>query len=182
MGTADKLAVPQQAFKAADDWFVFSAPSQNLWELACRALDAVGLTKDRRFTSNKDRIRNRVALIDALDSIVAAEDRSLWLESLKTEGVPCAPKNSLSEAFTHPQTVHDALVIDQDHPTAGPIKLPSTPIRLRGTPLTVKRPAPLVGEHTREVLSRWSDLDDDKVDSLFNNNIAYEPGSSSVTN
>jgi crotonobetainyl-CoA:carnitine CoA-transferase CaiB-like acyl-CoA transferase len=79
--------------------------------------------------------------------------------------VPVGPVHTLAEALAHPQTIARGMVVDLVHPQAGPTKAIGCPIHFSATPTAVTRPAPLLGEHTREILADYG-YDDAAVDAL----------------
>ena len=88
----------------------------------------------------------------AMNEVLVRKTRAEWLAALDAAGVPAGPVHSLGEALTHPQTLARGMVVDLDHPDAGPTKALGCPIHLSDSPARVDRPAPRLGEHTRELL------------------------------
>lgn len=174
MGTADKLAAPQQVFKAADGWMVLAAPSQTMWERVCDALDAAHLLADGRFGSNPDRVRNRDVLVAEIETILVEQPRQVWIDRLEARGVPCAPINTLDEAFNHPQTIANGMIAEQVHPVAGPVKLPVTPIKMSKNPLAIYAHAPGVGEQSASILGDWLLLPEEEIRDLVSAGVVYE--------
>jgi crotonobetainyl-CoA:carnitine CoA-transferase CaiB-like acyl-CoA transferase len=76
-----------------------------------------------------------------------------WLERLDREGVPCAPVLSREEVIGHEQIRVNALIEEHDHPVGGRIRQPRPAARFSATPACIRRPAPLLGEHSREILA-----------------------------
>ena len=81
------------------------------------------------------------------------EPRTHWLELFDANNIPCGPINDYSQVFEDPQVIARELVVDVEHPTLGAIRALGSPIKLSATPPDVRRRAPLLGEHTNEVLS-----------------------------
>ena len=75
-----------------------------------------------------------------------------WARLLAHAGIPYAPIYTYEEVFKDPQVIHNKVIIDMDHPTAGTVKTVSPPMKLSETPATFRRPPPLLGQHTREIL------------------------------
>jgi crotonobetainyl-CoA:carnitine CoA-transferase CaiB-like acyl-CoA transferase len=97
-------------------------------------------------------VRNRAGLIARIETITATEPRRYWLERLEAHGIPCGPINNYAEAFADPQIRAREMIAAVDHPTLGRLHTPGSPIKMSVTPPVVNRRAPLLGEHTSEVL------------------------------
>jgi formyl-CoA transferase len=153
LGNAHPNIAPYQAFRARDGWFVLAAGSERLWRSLCdKVLDRPDLRDDARFATNGDRIANLPALAETLGEIIATRDAGQWLDDLRQAGIPCGPINDVPAVFAHPQVQARDLVLETEHPTAGPVRLAGFPYKLSQTPAEVRCPSPLLGEHTQEVL------------------------------
>jgi crotonobetainyl-CoA:carnitine CoA-transferase CaiB-like acyl-CoA transferase len=152
LGSAHRLSAPYQALRAADGYFTVGANNDRLFEGLCRAIGRSDLAADARFAAGKPRQENRKALIAELERITATETRAFWLERLDKEGVPAGPINNYAEALADPHTLARKMVVDLVHPGAGPIKALGVPVKLSETPGAVDRAAPLLGQHTEEIL------------------------------
>ena len=161
LGSAHRLAAPYQAIRAADGYFTVGANNDKLFEGFARAIERPDLLDDPRFGGRTDRVQNRVALIAEIEKTTIAETRAHWLERLDREGVPSGPINTYPEALADPHTLAREMVVDLVHPGAGAIKALGVPMKLSDTPGAVDRPAPLVGEHTAEILTElgYSDVE-----------------------
>ena len=106
------------------------------------------------FKTDGMRIRNRADLAGRIEAITAAQPRAHWLALFEANNIPCGPINDYSQVFQDPQVIARELVVDVEHPTLGAIRALGSPIKLSATPADVKRRAPLLGEHTDEVLSQ----------------------------
>jgi len=153
LGSAHRLTAPYQALRAADGYFTVGANNDKLFEALCRALERPDLLEDPRFAGRSLRMEHRAALIEALEKTTAGETRAHWLERLARDGVPSGPINSYAEALADPHALARQMVVDLVHPGAGPIKALGIPVKLSETPGAVDRPAPLLGQHTAEILS-----------------------------
>jgi crotonobetainyl-CoA:carnitine CoA-transferase CaiB-like acyl-CoA transferase len=152
LGSAHRLTAPYQALRAADGHFTVGANNDKLFEALCRAIGRADLAEDPRFASRGARMENRLALIEAIEKTTIAETRAHWLERLDREGVPSGPINSYAEALADPHALARRMVVDLLHPGAGPIKALGIPVKLSETPGAVDRAAPLLGQHTAEIL------------------------------
>jgi crotonobetainyl-CoA:carnitine CoA-transferase CaiB-like acyl-CoA transferase len=122
------------------------------WRAFCRAAGCPDLLADRRFTSLGSRLQNIDALYRTLAAEVAKRSTAEWLELLERAGVPATAVRSLEELFDDPHLVETGFWRMEEHPTDGTMRVPSPPARFSRTPAEVRRLAPRLGEHTREVL------------------------------
>ena len=153
LGSAHRLAAPYQALRASDGWFTVGANNDKLFEALCRAIERPDLAADARFRVNRDRMRHRDALIVEIERTTAKETRVHWLARLDAAGVPAGPINTYPEALADPQALARHMVVDLDHPGAGPIKALGVPVKLSDTPGAVDRAAPLLGQDNAAVLT-----------------------------
>jgi crotonobetainyl-CoA:carnitine CoA-transferase CaiB-like acyl-CoA transferase len=104
------------------------------------------------FLTDGMRIRNRADLASRIEAITSTQARAHWLGLFDANNIPCGPINDYSQVFQDPQVIARELVVDITHPTLGAIKALGSPIKMSATPPDVRRRAPLLGEHTEEVL------------------------------
>ena len=118
----------------------------------CAVAGRTELAADPRFARNADRVRNRAVLVPMLAEIMRRRCKSDWLESLEAAKVPCGPINDLAEVFADPQVQARGMTVTSPHPLADDLRLVASPMKLSKTPVQYRRPPPLLGEHTDEVL------------------------------
>jgi crotonobetainyl-CoA:carnitine CoA-transferase CaiB-like acyl-CoA transferase len=153
LGSAHRLTAPYQALRASDGYFTVGANNDKLFEGLCRAIGRLDLVEDARFAGRAARLAHRAALIEAIEKTTVDETRAHWLARLDREGVPAGPINDYAEALRDPHALARQMVVDLMHPGAGPIKALGIPVKLSETPGAVDRPAPLLGQHTAEILT-----------------------------
>jgi len=153
LGSAHRHWAPYQAIRAADGHFTMAADDDTLFEGCCRAIGSPELAADPRFAGPVGRLENRAALIAEIEKITATEPRAVWLERLDQEGVPSGPINNYAEALADPHTLARNMVVDLVHPGAGAIKALGVPVKLSDTPGAVDCAAPLLGQHTADILT-----------------------------
>ena len=152
-GTAHILTAPYQAFRAKDGWINVGGANQANWERIADVLGHPEWRDDPRFRTNSDRMANLAALVERMNDALATRTRAEWLDAFDAAGVPAGPVNSMQEALSHPQAIARGMVVDLVHPEAGATKALGCPVHFSATPASVTRPAPMLGEHTREVLA-----------------------------
>ncbi len=156
-GSGHPTFVPYRNYKGADGAYFFLACfTQKFWLAMCKAIGREDLIDDPRFVNNTDRCENRDALDAELESTFTKRPADEWLEILGTGNVPAAKIQDLHTALTEdPQIAHNHTVVLVNHPTAGDVRMQAHPVNYHGTPATYRRPAPRLGEHTREVLEEF---------------------------
>ncbi len=152
MGSAHPLNGPYQAFPASDGWITVGAANQDNWLRLLDALEAPELRDDPRFVNNGARMRNLDILVDMLAPIFQRRTKAEWLQRLENCGVPAGPVLDIAQMHADPQAVAREMIVETNHPTAGPTKAIGLPIKFSETPGGVHGPAPLFGQHTRDVL------------------------------
>jgi formyl-CoA transferase len=153
LGSAHRMSAPYQAFRCADGYITIGGANDRTFHRICEVLGHPEWRDMPDFKTDAMRIRNRADLAGRIEAITRAELRAHWLELFDASNIPCGPINDYSQVFEDPQVIARELVVDVEHPTLGAIKALGSPIKLSATPPDVKRRAPLLGEHTEEVLS-----------------------------
>jgi crotonobetainyl-CoA:carnitine CoA-transferase CaiB-like acyl-CoA transferase len=154
-GSAHILSAPYQAFRAADGWLTIGGANQPNWERLARVLGAPEWIEDARFRTNAERMKNLDALVAVMNARLKSRKVAELIAALDAEGVPCGPINSIADMAADAQTVAREMVVELEHPRAGRTRALGLPIKLSQTPGKVSRPAPVLGQHTREVLAEF---------------------------
>jgi formyl-CoA transferase len=154
LGSANRMSAPYQALATADGYVTIGANNEKLWRLLCGVLEAEHLVTDPRFVDNNRRMAHRAELVAALTPLFATRTTDEWVRVLLAAGVPAGPIRNYQQVLDEDPHVKAREMIQHfDHPVEGVIPVLASPIKLRGTPPTVRTPPPLLGEHTREVLA-----------------------------
>jgi formyl-CoA transferase len=157
MGSAHRLTAPYQALKTRDGYINVGGNNQKLWELLCATIGREDLPGDPRFATNPDRMANRPALAAELERALAAHDTAHWVDTLLEAGVPAGPLLDYAQAVADPHTAAREMVVEMEHPEAGTVHGLGIPVKLSATPGSIRRPAPLLGQHTAEILAELED-------------------------
>lgn len=152
-GSAHRLTAPYQALRTSDGYINVGANNQRLWARLCDAIGREELIEDPRFATNDDRMANRAVLADELEKTLAGKTTDEWVDILLDAGFPAAPIHNYQQVFEDPHTIAREMMVEMDHPVEGKVKGLGIPVKLSQTPGKIRRPAPLLGEHTEETLS-----------------------------
>jgi len=145
---------PSGFFLTADGTYLtVFASYPALWERFVSAMELQHLTEDPRFSTREQRTRNADALHEVLAKIYLTRPTDHWVKVLTDAGVPASPVNSVDGMVRDEQVIAREMIVEQDHPTAGKIRVVGVPVKLSETPGKVRTPAPLLGENTVEILS-----------------------------
>ncbi len=158
-GNGHPNIVPYRTYPTADGELAVSVGNDVQFARFAELVGHPEWASDNRFARNRDRVANRELIDDLIAEVMRAKTRSEWQELLAPAGIPAGPINSVSEALGSEQARARDMVTEVEHPTVGRLPLIGIPFRMFGTPATIRRPPPLLGEHTDEVLEEVLELD-----------------------
>ncbi|MEI4232715.1 CaiB/BaiF CoA transferase family protein [Roseovarius sp. D22-M7] len=166
MGSAHPLNGPYQAFETADGWINVGAANQRNW---LRFLDVIGapdLNDDPRFATNHDRMQHLGALEEILNGHLRQQPSAVWLQRMEAAGLPAGPVLDVLEMQADPQAQARDMIVEVDHPVAGRVKTLGHPVKFSETPAEQRRAAPVLGQHSREVLAE-AGYDADRIAAMI---------------
>jgi len=154
LGNKHRLTAPYQLFETADHRYIaFGTPNDALFGKLMHTLGLAEHLSDPRFASYANRKANEDALIPIVEPAVRKRTAADLEDALMTVGVPCARVNDFKEVFDHPQIVARGVVRDVEHPRLGKMRATRNPVLLDHGGPSIERHAPMLGEHSEEVLS-----------------------------
>jgi crotonobetainyl-CoA:carnitine CoA-transferase CaiB-like acyl-CoA transferase len=165
-GNAHPNLVPYEPFLAEDGHLVLAVGNDRQFRALCGVLGHPEWADDPSFATSAARVASRERLVPAIQAIVGTRSRSHWQGALEAVGVPVGPVRDVAEALADTHAQHRGATVAQDHPTAGVVRTLGNPIHASETPVTHRLPPPLLGAHTREVLSEVLGLTDGEIASL----------------
>ncbi|MCF5225236.1 CaiB/BaiF CoA transferase family protein [Pseudomonas syringae] len=165
-GNAHANIVPYQVFRASDQDFIIACGNDSQFVALCDAIGLADLPKDPRFTRNADRVANRQMIIEILSRHFLTERAQEWISRIHPRGVPIGAINSIAQALNEPQVKARNMLVTIPHPLKPDFVTVASPIKMSGTPVEYLRPAPMLGEHTDEVLKRRLGLNEDQLAQL----------------
>jgi glutaryl-CoA transferase len=165
-GNGHPSIVPYSTYRCADGDIAIAVGNDAQFANFARTLGHLDWSTDDRFARNRDRVVNRAAIDELILAALAERKAAEWIDLLLAAGVPCGLINNAIDALAAPQTEAMNMVIDIPHPAIGSYRSLGIPFDLSGTPATVRRPAPTLGEHTDEVLAEYLGLGQDELRKL----------------
>jgi crotonobetainyl-CoA:carnitine CoA-transferase CaiB-like acyl-CoA transferase len=170
LGTAHAHMVPWQAFRTSDGYVVVAARDEKFWQNLCDAIDRADLKDDPRSSDNSQRVANREYVVGVLSDVFQTRSNAQWLTVLDEYDIPNAPVNDIEQVFTDPQVVARGMIGIYEHPTLGDIRYPPSPIKFSDWE-SPNLPAPMLGQHTIEVLTGRLGLDEAEVRRLADDGV-----------
>lgn len=152
LGNAHPSIVPYDTYRCADGWVSLAVVNDATWQRFCAALDLPALSRDPRFASNADRVQNRDALDEVLQSHIAVQPSVEVRRRLRENGVPNAEVRDVGAVFSSDQVQALGLRQTVTHPRTGAIDLVASPVHLSDSPAAMRYPPPELGEHTEAIL------------------------------
>ena len=154
-GNAHATIVPYQTFGTSDGEFALAVGNDGQWQTLCSAIARIDLAADPRFSTNPQRVAHRDALVALLEDHFRPQPAAHWVGLIQAAGIPAGAVRSIGQVLTDPQVLAREMVVTVPHPTIGDLKLLGIPFKFSGTPASIRRPPPLLGEHTAEVLAEY---------------------------
>lgn len=152
LGSAHRMLAPYQAVRCADGYVTLGAGTDRLFLRMCELLGHPEWARLPDYIDNASRVKNHAPLATLIESITSARTCAEWLAAFDEAGIPCGPINDYAQVLNDPQVRAREMVVEIEHPTLGVQQALGSPIKMSGTPANAARRAPLLGEHTDEVL------------------------------
>ncbi len=166
MGTSYGAVVPYQTFRTSTRDLALGVGTDKLWRTLCPLVGLDTLSDDPRYATNAARCANRASLVEALQRVFLTKTYEEWETILAPAGIPVGAIDTIDAVVDHPQVAARRALVECEHPVAGTVRVVAPPVRLSETPGAVRRPAPLLGEHTDEVLRERLGLGTEEIERL----------------
>jgi len=175
-GNGSQAAQPSGVYASADGEFMLTVGGEAQYRRFCdNVLERPDLATDPRFAKNKARVDNRAELDAALNAVFATRPNAEWLARMQAEGVPAGEILGIKEALASPMAEAVDLVATAPHPTLGDLPTLMPSYAMSGTPVRDPVAAPLLGQHSRELLRDMAGFDEARIDAMFAAGTAVEP-------
>ncbi|RTZ45752.1 CoA transferase [Candidimonas sp. SYP-B2681] len=165
-GNAHQNLVPYQVFAAADGHLIVAVGNDTQFKAYCQVIGRPALPDDVRFKTNSNRVINRETLIPLLVAAMKTQARDYWLEALERAGVPAGPINTIDQVYDNPQVKARGMLQNLPHSSAGRAPVGASPLRFSDSPVNYHHAAPLLGEHTEQVLRERLGLSVEEIQEL----------------
>ena len=152
LGSAHRVSAPYQALRTSDGYLNIGAATQPTWEQLCRAIGLEALIDDPRFKLPGDRKAREDELAALLEETFTADTTASWLNMLEEAGVVAGPIYNMDQVYKDPQVLARKMLVDLEDPDLGTIHNIGIPVKLSATPGQIRTRAPMLGEHSSEVL------------------------------
>jgi CoA:oxalate CoA-transferase len=174
LGTRHPTVTPFEAFKTSDSWVVIALGNDALWQRFCQAIERPELAEDPRFRTNDLRTQHHAPLQDLMQQIVQQRTTAEWLALLQAHRLPTSPIHTMADVVQDPNVRYRDMVVEVDQPGIGPVQIAGSPFHLSETPGRVDRPAPLLGQHTREILDQVLGYAEEQIERLVENGVVHQ--------
>lgn len=169
-GNRHPLLCPYGVVRAADGWLTLSAPTDAFWRKLLTLIARHDLVDDARYSANEARLARQDEVYAVVEDFTRTKTKA-ELTELFGGVIPFGPIYDVSDIFTDPHFRIRDMLVDVDQPgSATPVTVAGVPIKMSLTPGRVRHRAPLLGEHTREILGT-AGYAGAAADRLFHNNI-----------
>ncbi len=165
-GNRHTSIVPFEPFDTADGEIMIAAGNDALWAKFCQTAGLEALIEDERFRTNPLRNKNYEALRPLVAEKVKEKATDEWMKILDDAGVPNGPINTIDRVVVNEQVLAREMIVEVEHPVAGRLRMPGVPVKLSETPGSIRMPAPVLGQHTVDVLEGLLGLTDEEIEIL----------------
>lgn len=173
-GTRHRRSTPYQAYQTQDGYVTVGAGSQRLWERFCQdVIERPDWIQKEKYIDLNKRMENIDDLEKDIEAILIQQPTAYWVNKLDQAGVPGGPVYTYDQTLNDPHVRSREMVVEMDHPKLGKIKTLGIPVKYSKTPLSIREPAPWLGQHTSETL-RDIGLSEEEIDQLYEENVIYD--------
>lgn len=166
LGSSHPSITPFQAFQTKDSWIIVAIGNDILWSRFCKIIEREDLINDQRFKTNPDRTENIKPLAEIIQGKIAIKTTSEWIDIFNKADLPYSPINNMKQICEDPIIKYRNMLVELEQPIAGKVKVAGSPIRLSETPGRVYSHAPLLGEHTEDVLQNILGYSEEEIKGL----------------
>ncbi len=171
MGNRHTSIVPFEPFDSKDSKIVVAVGNDGIWKRFCKVAGLNDIVDDPRFSTNPERNNNYDILRPIIAEKLVEKTTDEWSKIFDEAGVPNGPINYVDKVLENEQVKARDMIVEVNHPKAGNLKMPGIAIKLSETPGEIRRAAPLLGEHSKELLKEFFNYSDDEIQKLIDDGV-----------
>jgi len=153
LGNQHPNIAPYQEFPTKDGYIILAVGNDPTFERFCKAFGQEALLADPRFATNPIRVQNRQLVTDTLTPVMKSKTTAEWIDALEALKIGCGPINTLEQVFADPHVQAREMVVEMAHGSGEKVKVIANPVKLSATPPSYRSSPPVLGEHTKAVLT-----------------------------
>ncbi len=166
-GNRDRYGAPANTFPTRDGaWVHLVTAGEPMFRALAATMGRAEIADDSRFRDNTARMENVEELENIVSGWTVTLDAEELLGALHAIGVPSAKVASVAEIVEHPHLAHRGQILDMEHPRAGTVPMQGFSVRFGESPMRLRHPPPMLGEHTSAVLEEWLAMTPDQITGL----------------
>lgn len=169
IGNSNPSSAPYNLYRTKDSYIVIATANDALFTKLITIMGQPELILEERFSTNPKRKANEKELDRIIEKWTMEHTNQEVEDMLDAAKVPVASLKTVGELVDNPQILDREMLVTIDHPSVGPVQYPGNPLKLRGTPPQPVQRAPLLGEHTEEILKEVLHLSADEIQTLQKN-------------
>lgn len=170
-GNRHTSIVPFEPFDTLSGQLVVAVGNDQIWKRFCEVTGLEALITDPMYAKNPDRNKNYDVLRPLIAEKMMMKTKEEWMPILDAAGVPNGPINYIDAVLEDEQVKAREMIVEVEHPVAGKLKMPGVAIKLSETPGEIHSPAPVLGQHTTDILKRYFDYSDQEIEELYENGV-----------
>lgn len=164
-GSRHRRIAPYQGYRTQTGYILIGVVNEKMWERFCRnVLEKPEWVHDPRFATVVKRVEHVDELEECIESVLVEQPAEYWLERLDAQGVPSGPIYTYDQVLQNEQTHHREMILEYDHPAAGPMKTLGFPAKMSKTPSQFRLPAPTLGQHSELILKQLQYSEEEIMD------------------
>ena len=171
IGSHHPSAAPHNVYKTSDGFVTIIVIEDNSWKKLARIIGKPELADDPEYST----IVKRLEKVEKVDEIVESWSKTKTSAEIMTifkeEGLACGTVHNVAEVSKSEHSNARGMLVEVQQPQMGPVKIPGCPINFSETPIEIKNPAPLVGEHTKEIICDFLGYSDEEYQRLIDDGI-----------
>lgn len=167
VGNSHPTSVPFGTFPTKDGEIIITCSRDSAFYSLCRALDREDMIEDPRYSKAEARRQHKAELTEEISKFTRVRTLEECAAILEEHGVPNGKINTMTMICADPQIAARNMIVEVEHPVAGRYKMAGSPLKFGNYPDTTYEPAPMLGQHTREVLKGYLNMEDGEIDAML---------------